>query len=169
MVSTRLSRREVFRMVATRSYSEWPAYDSTPLYDRSSLGALEEDVRTIAKVWFEHDAHESIEYFVSDFPLAYFEFEPYDRYTRSTWYDMPQLLRVFLLKELHGWKYETALVKYLQQQSSLRKRLNIKSVPGQSTLWRSWHRRFTTELRDTIKTAARTILLQADRAGVSVP
>ncbi len=54
MASTPTSRRTVFRTIATSSYREWPAYNTTSLYDRSSLGALEEDVQTIAKVWFEH-------------------------------------------------------------------------------------------------------------------
>jgi hypothetical protein len=42
-------------------------------------------------------------------------------------------------------------------------------VPDQSTLWRSWHHRFTTELQDTVETAARTILIKAQNAGVTVP
>lgn len=84
MASTATSRHDVFRTIATTSYYEWPTYDSTPLYDRSSLGGLEEDVRTFAKIWFRHDVHESVECFVADLPLAYFEFQPHDRYTGST-------------------------------------------------------------------------------------
>ncbi|GAA0251095.1 hypothetical protein GCM10009000_079390 [Halobacterium noricense] len=151
------------------SYREWPAYDLTPLYDRSSLGALEEDVRTVAKVWFEHDAHKSVERFVSDLPLAYVEFRPHDRYTGSTRYNMVLLMRLFLLKELHGWNHETALVEYLQQRPSLCHRLNVESIPDQSTLWRSWKYRFTTDLKDMMKTAAKTILIKADRAGITIP
>ncbi len=75
MPPTQLSRREVSRTIAATSYREWPAYNSTPLYDRTSLGGLEEDVRTVANVWFEHDAHESVENFVCCLPLAYVEFE----------------------------------------------------------------------------------------------
>ncbi len=44
MPSTRISQREVFRTIAVALYFEWSAYDSTPLYDQSSLGGLEEDV-----------------------------------------------------------------------------------------------------------------------------
>ncbi|WP_254547188.1 transposase [Halomarina pelagica] len=169
MVSTRLSRREVFRTIAMTSYHKWPAYDLTPLYDRSSLSVLEEDVRTVAKVWFEHDAHTSVERFVSDLPLAYVEFQPHDRYTGSTRYNMILLMRLFLLKELHGWNHETALVEYLQQRPSLCHRLNIEAIPDQSTLWRCWRYRFTTDLKDMIKTTAKTILIKADRAGVTIP
>ena len=74
MATIQASRCDIFRAIATKSYYEWPAYDSTPLYDRSSLSALEEDVWTVARVWFEHDAHESIETFVTDLPLTYVNF-----------------------------------------------------------------------------------------------
>jgi len=99
---TQASRREVSQTVAATSYCEWPAYDSTPLYHRSSLGGLEENVRTVAKVWFEHDAHESLDRFVCCLLLTYVDFEAYDRYTGTTCYGMEQLVRAFLLKELHG-------------------------------------------------------------------
>ncbi len=45
----------------------------------------------------------------------------------------------------------------------------METVPDQSTLWRSWHERFTTKLRETIETAARIILIKAQNAGVAVP
>ncbi|WP_231190435.1 transposase, partial [Haladaptatus sp. DYF46] len=169
MTATLESKHDVFRSLVTTSSYQWPIYDVTPLYDRSSLGALEEDVRTVARVWFDHGAHESVERFVTDLPLDYFEFQPHDRYTGSTRYDMALLMRLFLLKELHGWDHETALIEYLQQQSSLCHRLNVESIPDQSTLWRSWKYRFTIDLRDTVETVAKTILRKADRAGVSVP
>ncbi|RJT07594.1 transposase [Halococcus sp. IIIV-5B] len=82
---------------------------------------------------------------------------------------MEQLVRAFLLKELHGWEHESALVEYLHQQPQFCKHLDFESVPDQSTLWRTWHRRFAPPLRETIATAARTILIQADREGVPVP
>ena len=82
---------------------------------------------------------------------------------------MEQLIRAFLLKELHGWEHESALVEYLHQCSSVRKHLGFESVPNQSTLWRTWYRRFAPKLRETIETAARSILTQADRADVPVP
>ena len=126
-------------------------YDATPLYERSSLGGLEEDVQTVARAWFEHDAHDSIESLVCCLPLTYVQFEPHDRYSGSTRYGMEQLVRTFLLKELHGWEYESALVKYLHQCLSVRKRLDFENVPDQSTLWRTWHQRFEPKLRETIK------------------
>lgn len=169
MRSTQASRREIFRTIAAKSYRKWPAYDSTSLYDRSSLGGLKEDIRTVARVWFDHDAHESVESFVCCLPLAYLRFEPHDRYSGTTRYGMEQLVRAFLLKELHGWEHESALVEYLHQHSRLCEHLNFESVPDQSTLWRTWHRRFTPDLKETIETAARSILIQADRSDVPVP
>ncbi len=49
MPSTRISQREVFCRISQAHHKDWPAYRSTPMYDRSSLGGLEEDVRTVAK------------------------------------------------------------------------------------------------------------------------
>jgi IS4 transposase len=167
--SIQASRRAVFRIIAQTSYSEWPAYSSTPLYDQSSLSGLEEDIRTVAARWFGHDAHDSIDEFVYHYPLAYFNFQPHDRYTGPTHYDISQLFQVFVLKRLYGWEHETALVEYLNQHPTLVRQFGFDSVPDQSTLWRSWHQRFTTELKDTVETAAETILLKADQAGVSVP
>jgi len=82
---------------------------------------------------------------------------------------MAQLFRLFLLKELHGWTHETALLTYLTHHPELRELLGIETVPDQSTLWRSWHKRFTSELRETIEAAARTILIKAQNVGVAVP
>jgi hypothetical protein len=169
MVPTLDSRRAVFRTISQASYYEWPAYDSTPLYDCSSLDGFEADVRTVSEAWFDHEAHESVDQFVYHLPLAYVDFRPHDRYTDSTRYEMAQLMRVFLLKQLHGWNHETTLVEYLQQHSTLRRELGFESVPDQSTLWRSWRYRFTVDLRETVETVVRMILIKADRAGVSVP
>lgn len=169
VASTPESRRTIFRRIAQRSYVEWPAYDSTPLYDRTSIAGLESDVRTISETWFSHKSHNSVEKFVCSLPLAYFKFETHDRYAGSTRYEMDTLIRVFMLKELHGWDHETALVGFLECHPELREQLGLESVPNQSTLWRSWHERFTGELRETVETAAQTALINAQNAGVSVP
>ena len=63
MTSTQAPRRTVFRTIAQTLYYEWPASDSTPLYDRCSLGALTNNIRTIAAVWFGYDAYESVKRF----------------------------------------------------------------------------------------------------------
>jgi len=163
------SQRSVFRRIAQQSYDEWPTYDSTPLCDRSSLAGLEEDIWTVASTWFDHEAHHSVDEFVSYYPVAYVEFEPHDRYSGATEYEMVQLFRLFLLKEIHGWSHETELLTYLTHHPDLREQLGLETVPDQSTLWRSWHERFTTELRETIETAARTVLIKAQDEGVAVP
>jgi hypothetical protein len=115
MASTRSSRHDVFQTISTTSLYSWPTYESTPLYDRSSLRALAEDVRTLARVWFRREAHDSVDGVICHLPLEHVEFEPHDSYTGRTRYEMGQLFRAFLLKELHGWAHETALIEYLQQ------------------------------------------------------
>ncbi|MDR5657861.1 transposase [Halodesulfurarchaeum sp. HSR-GB] len=169
MAPTRESRRSVFRRIARRPHADWPVYGATPLYERSSLDGLESDIRIVSQTWFKHDRHESIENFVCALPLAYFEFHAHDRYAGPTRYEMDTLFRVFLLKELHGWEHETALIEYLECRPALREQLGLESLPNQSTLWRSWHERFTAELRGTVETAARTILVKAQNADVAVP
>ncbi|SEP26854.1 Transposase domain, partial [Halorientalis persicus] len=123
----------------------------------------------VSEQWFRHDAHESVDEFVCSVPLTYFRFEAHDCYAGSMSYHMQTLFRVFLLKECHGWDHETALIEYLTKHPELCERIGLESVPDQSTLWRSWHHRFTTELQDTVETAARTILIKAQNAGVTVP
>lgn len=72
-------------------------YDSTLLYDRTSLAELESDVRIVFEIWFDHDKHNLIDQFVCSFPLAYFIFDAHDRYTVSTQYQMDTLFRIFVL------------------------------------------------------------------------
>ena len=101
MPTTCESRRSVFRRVAQKSHVEWPVYDSTPLYDRSSLTGLESDFRTVSEAWFDQDTHTSAELFVCTVPLAYFRFDPHNRYANSTRYEMATLFRLFVLKTPH--------------------------------------------------------------------
>jgi IS4 transposase len=169
VATTRDSRRTVFRRIAQLSYVDWPTYATTPLFDRSSLPALESDIRLVAEAWFNHDEHKAVEPFVYSLPLAYVRFDAHDCYGGPTSYEMATLFRLFLLKECHGWDHETALVEYLTQQPGFCEQIGLESVPNQSTLWRSWHHRFTADLKDTVKTAARTILIKAQNADVAVP
>lgn len=81
---------------------------------------------------------------------------------------MNTLFRVFVLKELFGWEHETALVEYLDHRSEFCEQLDFETIPDQSTLWCSWHERFTADLRETAETAARTILIKAQNAEVAV-
>jgi IS4 transposase len=169
MASTSASRRAIFRQIAQRTHVEWPTYDSTPIYDRTSLAGLRSDVRIVSETWFTHPDHDSVEQFVLVLPLAYFSFEAHDCYTRSTCYEMDTLFRVFVLKELHGLEHETALYEYLENCPVLCEQLGFETIPEQSTLWRTWHKRFTSDLRETVETAARTILIKAQNSGVGIP
>jgi IS4 transposase len=169
MLDTTDSQRTVFRTIAATPFRDWPIYDSTPLYNRTSLAGLEADVRTVSGLWFTHPDHNSVEQFVYELPMAYFRFEAHDCYGGSTRYEMDTLFRVFVLKELHGWKHETALLEYLDSHPRLCGRLELRTVPNQSTLWRTWNERFTRDLRETIRKVARTILIKAQNADVAVP
>nr|WP_303647901.1 transposase [Haloarchaeobius amylolyticus] len=82
---------------------------------------------------------------------------------------MDTLFRVFILKECHEWDHETALIEYLNRSPALCEQLGLETVPDQSTLWRSWHERFSVELRSTVETVSRAILIKAQNASVSVP
>ncbi|WP_227133033.1 transposase [Halorubellus salinus] len=166
---TRESRRTVFRRIARQPTIEWPVYTSNPLYDRASLAGLESDIRAVAGAWFDHVHHESVEKFVCSLPLAYFQFNVHDRYVGPTRYEIDTLFRLFVLKELHGWEHETALFEYLESHLELCECLGLGAVPDQSTLWRSWHTRFNDGLRETVQKAARTILIKAQNADVTVP
>nr|WP_241432473.1 transposase [Natrinema gari] len=64
---------------------------------------------------------------------------------------MERLFRLFLLKERYDWDHETTLVEYLTQHPDLRGRRGLETVPDQSTLWRSWHHRFTAALRGAVE------------------
>ena len=75
-----------------------------------------------------------MENFVCELPLAYFGFATHDRYVGSTRYEIDTFFRVFLLKELHGWAHETALIEYLECRPALCEQLGLESVPDQSTL-----------------------------------
>jgi IS4 transposase len=163
------SQRAVFRRIARQTYTEWPVYDSAPLFDQPSLAGLESDICVVSEAWFKHDEHGSVEQFVYSLPLAYFIFEAHDRYEGCTRYEMDMLFRVFVLKELYGWEHETALIDYLGNRPELCEQLGFETIPDQSTLWRSWHERFTPDLRETVETAARTILIKAQNAGVETP
>jgi hypothetical protein len=52
--------------------------------------------------------------------------------------------------------------------SSALRTVGLRECPDQSTLWRSWHNRFTAERRSTVETAARTIRIEAQNADVAV-
>lgn len=72
MAATCESQRTVFRRIAQQPYVEWPTYDSTPLYDRTSLPGLESDIRVVSEVWFSHQEHDSLEQYICELSLQKF-------------------------------------------------------------------------------------------------
>jgi len=130
---------------------------------------LESDIRTVSEKWFDHESHDSVKEFVCALSLAYFRFSVPDRYTGPTRYRMDTLFRMFVLKELHSREHETSLVDYLKNGPEHCEQLGFATIPDQSTLWRSWHDRFTPDHRQPVETAARTILIKAQNAGIGIP
>ena len=55
MSSHHRPRRTVFGQIAQQFYVDWPTYELSPLFDRSSLTALESDVRLVAEAWRNQD------------------------------------------------------------------------------------------------------------------
>jgi hypothetical protein len=82
---------------------------------------------------------------------------------------MRTLTRAFLLKEAYGWDHETALLEYLKDQPVIQQQLGFETLPDQSTLWRTWHCRFSPDLQEMIQKSARTVLINANREGSNVP
>ena len=84
MVATSTSKRAVFRTIADTDEKHWPYYrcPSTE-YAADDLDALKHDVSTLAREWFQHDAHEDVETFICTCTLAYFEFASYDAFPDS--------------------------------------------------------------------------------------
>jgi hypothetical protein len=95
MSSTERSRRDVFRTIAQLQHVEWLTCRSTPPYGRSSVSALQSDIRTVAGIWFDHGTHESIAEFVCHYPLKYVDFGANDEFVGSTRCQMPQFVRLF--------------------------------------------------------------------------
>jgi len=85
-------------------------------------------VHTVSTHWFRHDAHGSVEQFVCSLPLACFRFEAHDQYTNVTRYEMATLFGVFVLKNLHGWEHETALIECIKCRLTLCEQLGVDSV-----------------------------------------
>jgi hypothetical protein len=81
-------------------YVDWSTYESSPLFDRSSLRALESDVRLVAGAWCNQDEHEAVDQFVHAVPLAYVQFDAHDRYAGSTSCEMETLFRLFVPKRM---------------------------------------------------------------------
>jgi hypothetical protein len=134
VVPTSETRRTAFRQIAQRSNVDWPVYESTPLFDRTSLSALESDIRVVAEAWFQQEEYKAVEPFVFTLPLTYVQFDTHDCYVGSTSYEMETLFHLFVLKECHGWAHETALVEYLTRHLDFCEQIGLESVPNQSTL-----------------------------------
>ena len=172
MVVTSASKRAVFQMIADTDEKHWPYYRCpSKNYTADDLDALKHDVSTLAQEWFQHDAHDDVETFISLCPLAYFEFASYD--TFPDWHTQSKpvvpMLRALMLMYLHGWEHETPLVTYLDEHEGLADALGFESVPSQTTMWRARHERFNQELRRAIKQCADFVRIHATWNRIEIP
>ena len=168
MTTTQSSRRAVFRRIAQIAYREWPPipqpHCTTGVQrvgpQKTSPLSLVSGSRTTLT--------DSLRKFVYHWPLS----TPTSPFTTAT-------------PDKHGTTWNNwcggfcsknstgGITKRLSPATSsnaaLCRQLGFETVPDQSTLWRTWHRRFSTDLQETIQECARTILVQAERASVDVP
>jgi hypothetical protein len=132
------------------------------------------NLRTFARLWFDHNQdendyeHDDLHEVVAALPLTEFDLAVLDPLDRAA-YDYLPLVRAFVFKEIHGWKYETALGTYLAEHPGFSESLGFDSMPDQSTLWRTWHERFSEDIRETIENVGRSLLYKAAEAGVETP
>ena len=172
MVATSASKRAVFQTIAETDEKHWPYYRCpSENYTADDLDALKHDVSTLAHEWFQHDAHDNVEEFISLCPFDYFEFASYD--TFPNWHTQSKpvvpMLRALMLMHLHGWEHETPLVTYLDEQEGLADALGFESVPSQATFWRARHERFSRDLLRAIKQCADFVRIHAAWNRVDVP
>jgi IS4 transposase len=172
MVATNSSKRAVFQTIIDTDEKHWPYYRCpSEEYTADDLDALKHDISTLAREWFQHDAHEDVVTFICTCPLAYFEFASYDAF--PDWHAQSKpvvpLLRAVMLMHLHDWEHETPLVAYLDEQEDLADALGFESVPSQATFWRARHERFSRDLLQAIKQCADFIRIHATWNRVDVP
>jgi putative transposase len=134
------------------------------------FGEFISEVTTIAQSRCEHcKDYADIEMLVCRLPIDHLTFAAHDAFTPySGPYPMATHVRACLIKEINGWD-ETAIHDHLRANSALRRRLGFDSLPNQSTFWRGWNERFSTELRDAIRECANRIVTTARACDVSLP
>ena len=110
----------------------------------------------LATHWFGHDEHNDVEAFLAWLPITIGGTpidDPYPDWHASTT-DFEVVTRLHLIRLYHNLNHETALCQYLDTKPSLLDELGIDTCPDQSTLYTTWHERFTEqfrqELRDTV-------------------
>ncbi|MFC4551051.1 MULTISPECIES: transposase [Halorussus] len=93
-----------------------------------------------------------------------------DRYPQwHSSYDFESILRAVMLKHVLGLDSVSTLRRRLRSDPYLLGRLGFNSVPNQSTLWRAQNRRFSSELRESLRDASREISDVARTHGLDAP
>jgi putative transposase len=136
--------------------------ESIPVSQRASQLAME---------WFGHPAHNDVETFLARLPITIGSKpidDPYAEWHPNTT-DFGAMSRAHLLRIYHGWKHETALHGYLADEPQLVSEIGFDSLPGQSALYKAWHKRFSEEYRDELTETVETVIEIARDNGVNVP
>jgi putative transposase len=125
----------------------------------------------LAREWFGQPAHNDVETFLTRFPITIGGKpidDPYAEWHPNTT-DFGAMSRAHLLRIYYGWKHETALHGYLADEPWLVDEIGFDSLPGQSALYKAWHKRFSEEYRNELTQTVATVIEIARDNGIDVP
>lgn len=103
-------RPNCFRPDLPQSSVEWSPHEPSPLFDCSSLPALDSDIRLVAETCAIRTITQPSNRSSTQW-LAYGQFDAHDRYVGSTSHETETAFRLFLPAERYGWDRETAFVE----------------------------------------------------------
>lgn len=123
------------------------------------------------------DRHDSIEDAIAD---IWCEHQPIWKGTNQQtptpeWHgtatDVRVLVRTHTLRLVKGWKNESAVVTYLENNPSLARAYGYDRIDevSQSKLWRAWNKRYSETLKQAIEQTAEMLVEHARDAGVPAP
>ena len=118
----------------------------------------------LATHWFGHEEHNDVEAFLAWLPITIGGTpidDPYPEWHASTT-DFELVTRLHLIRLYHNLNHETALCRYLDTNPSLRDVLDVDSCPDQSTLYTTWHERFTEQFRQELRNTIEEVLRAAE-------
>lgn len=125
----------------------------------------------LASYWFDHTAHNDVEAFLAWLPITIGGKpidDPYAEWHAST-IDFTLVTHLHLIRLYHNWSHETALCKYLDAEPAVLDALSVETAPDQSTLYKTWHDRFTETYRDTLRETVEIVVDVARDNDISVP
>lgn len=164
----------------TRTETFAPLHEESAAYARQCWGILDPDheqqpvswrAEQLASYWFAHPAHADVEAFLCWLPITIGGTpidDPYPAWHTNTT-DFELVTRLHLIRLYHNWDHETALCTYLDANPERLDALGVESRPNQSTLYTTWHDRFTEPYREDLIQAVEAVVEIARDHDVSVP